>query len=326
MKVAIPRWAAVFFVGFWLCLAGVISAHAQAWPARPIVLVFGFGPGGSGDLAARRFAEFASVELGQPVIVENRPGGGGVVAPVAVSKSAPDGYTILLHANGPMVVRPILDPSAGYDPATAFSPIGLVGETPNVILAGAKFPARSVEETVEWAKKNPGLMTIAHPGLGTMGHLGGLLLASRTGIASNYVAYRDNTQMLPDILGGRIDIGIAAYNPPQKAAHILAVMTDEPVEFLPGVPSMREAGFPGVYASVWWALFGPPRMPPAIVAKLNSVMNAFLRNDDARKQLVSAGLRPLGGSPEDLAKRMAEEKVLWSKVISDAQIKMTDQK
>jgi tripartite-type tricarboxylate transporter receptor subunit TctC len=313
-------------MAFCLWLATGLSVNAQTWPARPITLVFGFGPGGSGDLVARRFAEFASAALAQPVIVENRPGGGGVVAPLAVSKAAADGYTILLHANGPMVVRPILDPSTGYDPAGGFSPIGLVGETPNVIIAGANFQARSVHDVVEWATKHPGLMTVGHPGLGTMGHLGGLLLASKAGITANYVAYRDNTQMLPDILGGRIDIGVAAYNPPQKAANILAVMTDEPVEFLPGVPSMREAGFPGVYASLWWALFGPPRLPPEIVAKLNNIMNAFLRSEDARTQMNQAGLRPLGGSAEDLARRMAEEKLIWSKIVADAQIRLTDQK
>ena len=326
MKAVLRRLLLAMCLVMCLCLAGGFSVNAQTWPSRPITLVFAFGPGGSGDLVARRFAEFASAALGQPIVVENRPGGGGAVAAMAVSKSAPDGHTILLNANGPMVLRPILDQAAGYDPVGGFSPIGLVGETPNVIIAGANFPVRSVQEAVDWAVKNPGRITVAHPGLGTMGHLGALLLASKAGITGNYVAYRDNTQMLPDILGGRIDIGVAAYNPPQKAANILAVMTDEPVEFLPGVPTTREAGFPGVYASVWWALFGPPRLPPEIIAKLNASMNAFLRSEDARTQMAAVGLRPLGGSAEDLATRMAEEKVIWSKVVEDARIKMTDQK
>jgi tripartite-type tricarboxylate transporter receptor subunit TctC len=307
------------------CAIAGHSIQAETWPTRPIVLIFGFGPGGSGDLIARRFAEFASKELGQPVIVENRPGGGGVVAAIGVDKAAPDGYTILLHASGPMVVRPILDPSAGYDIEKGFSPIALIGETPNVILGGSEFAARTVQEAVDWAKKHPGVMTIGHPGIGTMGHLGGLLLASKAGITGNYIAYRDNTQLLPDILGGRIDIGVVAYNPPQKAAHILAVMSADPVDFLPGVPSMLQAGFPGVYASVWWGLFGPPNLPPKIVEKLNAVMNAYLHSDDARKQLVLVGIQGLGGSPEQLAKKIADEKVLWSKAIQDANIKLNDQ-
>jgi tripartite-type tricarboxylate transporter receptor subunit TctC len=152
------------------------------------------------------------------------------------------------------------------------------------------------------------------------------LLASRAGITGNYIAYRDYTQILPDLLGGQIDTGSAAYTPQFKTAKIMAVMTAEPVDFLPGVPSMREAGFPGVYASTWWALYGPPNMPPEIVTKLNAVMNAFLRSDDARKRMDSLGFQGLGGSPEQLIKKMADEKVLWSKVIEDAKIKMNDPK
>jgi tripartite-type tricarboxylate transporter receptor subunit TctC len=309
-----------------LCAVAGHSSQAETWPARPIIIVIGFGPGGNGDSIGRPFAEYASKELGRPVIVENRPGGAGVVAGIGVAKTAPDGYTILLQASGPMVMRPILDPSVGYDPVKSFSPIVLLGDVPNLILAGPKFSGNSVRDMVDWAKKNPGLLTIGHPGLGTVGHLAAVLLASNAGITPNYIAYRDNVQMLPDLLGGRIDIGSVAYTPAQKAAHILAVMTDEPVDFLPGVPTMREAGFPGVYASTWFALFGPPDLPPEIVAKLNAIANAFLSSDDGRKRLNLIGLRPLGGSPERLAKTMAEDKILWSKVITDNNIKLSNQK
>jgi len=152
-----------------------------------------------------------------------------------------------------------------------------------------------------------------------------LLLASKAGITGTYIAYRSGTQMLPDLLGGQIDIGSAAYTPQLKAAHIFAVMTAEPVDFLPGVPSMREAGFPGVYASTWYALYGPPNLPPDIVAKLNAIMNAYLHRDDGRKRLALQGVRTLGGSPEQLTQKMAEDKVLWSKIIKDANIKLDAQ-
>jgi tripartite-type tricarboxylate transporter receptor subunit TctC len=157
-----------------------------------------------------------------------------------------------------------------------------------------------------------------------VGHLAAVLLASKAGISGNYIAYRDNAQMLPDLLGGRIDIGVVAYTSQQKAAHILAVMTPQRVEFLPDVPSMREAGFPGVYASTWFALFGPPNLPPEIVAKLNAAANSFLRSDDGRKRLNLVGFQTLGGSPEQLTKTMAEDKVLWSKVIKDANIRLNN--
>jgi tripartite-type tricarboxylate transporter receptor subunit TctC len=325
MKIVRRLLSPILIGSLFFACAGA-SVHAEAWPTRTIVLIFGFGPGGSGDLVSRRFAEYASKELGQPVIVENRPGAGGGVAANSVSKSAPDGYTIMMSANGPMLMRPLMDASAGYDPVKGFTPIGLVGEVPNVIVAGSKLPVRSLQELVDWAKKNPGLLTIGHPGVGTMGHLGALLLASKAGIQPNYIAYRDNTQMLPDILGGQIDVGVAAYNPPQKAAHILAVMSATPIDFLPGIPSMPQAGFPGIYASVWWALFGPPNLPPDIVAKLNAVMNSFLNSGDARHQMAAVGFQAVGGSPDQLAEKMAEEKVLWSKVIKDANISLNGAK
>jgi tripartite-type tricarboxylate transporter receptor subunit TctC len=246
------------------------------------------------------------------------------VAAISIAKAAPDGYTILLQAVGPMVLRPILDPSVGFDALKDFSPIVLLGDTPNVILAGAKFPARSVREMVDWAQKNPDRLTIGHPGTGTMGHLGALLLASNAGIKATYIAYRSGGQVLPDLLGGQIDAGCAAYTPQFKMSHILAVMTPEPVEFLPGVPSMREAGFPGVYASTWLGLFGPRNVPPDIVAKLNAAVNAFLRSDDARRRFTALGFRTLGGSPEQLTKKVVEDTALWSKVIKDANIKLND--
>ncbi|MBI5912534.1 MAG: tripartite tricarboxylate transporter substrate binding protein [Betaproteobacteria bacterium] len=303
------------------CAVAGLSGHAQTWPTRPITLVIGFS-GGTGDTIGRPFAEFASKQLGQPVVVENRPGGGGVVGAIGVSRAQPDGYTIGLQAVGPMILRPIMDPSVGYDSEKDFSPIALLIDTPNVILAGAKFSARSVRETVGWARQNPGRVTVGHPGPGTMGHLAALLLASDAGFAGNYIAYRNVTLLVSDLLGGQIDVGVAAYAPQLKATRVLAVMTAEPVAFLPGVPSMREAGFPGVYASTWFALFGPPNLPPDVVEKLNAVTNAFLRSEDAQKQFALLGVQALGGSPAQLTKRMIDDRVLWSKVIKDANIKL----
>jgi len=303
------------------CALAGHSSNAETWPTRPITMVIGFA-GGTGDTIGRPFAEFASKQLGQPVIVENRPASGGVVAALGVAKAQPDGYTIGLQAVGPMIVRPIMDPSVGYDSEKDFSPIALLIDAPNVIISGAKFPGRTVRETVDWAKQNTGRLTVGHPGPGTMGHLAALLLASNAGFAGNYISYRNVTLMVTDLLGGQIDVGVAAYNPQLKAARVLAVMTPEPVAFLPGVPSMRQAGFPGVYASTWFALYGPPNLPPDIVAKINAVANAFLHSDGAQKQFALLGVQALGGTPAQLTKRMSDDRILWSKVIKDAHIQL----
>lgn len=324
MKAVLRRLLLAMCLVICLCSAGGFSVSAQTWPSRPIALITTFAGGGAGDSVARGLAEFMAKELGQPVVVESRPGGGGVVAASTVSKAAPDGYTLSLQAVGPMSLRPLFEPPVGYDPVKDFTPIGLLAETPNVIVGGAKFSPRSIGETVDWAKQNPGRLTIGHPGPGTIGHLGLLLLASRAGITGTYISYRSSGPMLPDLLGGQIDIACAAYTPLFKTAHILAVMTAEPVDFLPGVPSMREAGFPGVYASTWYGLVGPANLPQDIVAKLNATMNAFLHKDDTRSRFSAIGVQIRGGSPEQLAQKMADDKVLWSKVIKDANIKMSE--
>jgi len=263
-----------------------------------------------------------SSRVGQPIVVENKPGGGGVVTAVTIAKSVPDGYTLAIQAVGPVILRPIMDPAVGYDFAKDFSPVVLLGDTPNVILGGTKISTQSLKQTVDWARQNPGQLTMGHPGPGTMGHLAALLLASNAGITGPYIAYKSGGDMLPDLLGGRIDIGVAAYTPQLKTARVLAVMTEDPLEFLPGVPSMREAGFPGVYVSTWYALFGPPNLPPAIVAKLNTEVNEFLRGEDARKRFAFLGFRAIGGSPEQLSKRMTDDTALWSKVIKDANVRL----
>jgi tripartite-type tricarboxylate transporter receptor subunit TctC len=199
---SIQRLLTRALMAFVFCVFVGHPSQAETGPTRPITLVIPFGAGGSGDVIGRPLADYASKVLGQPVVVEDRPGGAGAVGAISVSKAAPDGYTISLQAVGPMILRPIMDPSVGYDAEKNFSPIALVVETPNVILGGAKFPARSVQELVDWAKQNPGRLTVGHPGPGTMGHLAALLLATKAGIIGNYIAYRSGTHMMPNLLGG----------------------------------------------------------------------------------------------------------------------------
>ena len=308
------------------CLVAGPSVRAETWPARPISLVFGFGAGGSGDTVARVLAEFASKELGQRVIVENRPGAGGIVATLDVAKAKPDGYTIMLQAVGPMIQRPILDPSVGFDAFKDFTPIVLLGDTPNIILAGSKFPGtvnqRDGRVGEEKSRTHDGRPPRhRHDGASRRFDAGG-----ESRLQGRLHRLPERRAVFPDILGGQIDAGCVAYAPQFKSAHILAVMTPDRVDFLPGVPSMREAGYPGVYASTWYALYGPRGLPPEIVAKLNAIVNEFLRRDDARSRFAGLGLRTLGGTPADLTKKMIDDTAIWSKVIKDADIKLSPQK
>ncbi len=180
----------------------------------------------------------------------------------------------------------------------------LFGDTPNIILDGAKFPAHSVQDVVDWAKKNPGRLTIGHPGPGTMGHLAALLLASNAGITGTYISYRNVSQMVVDLLGGQIDIGVAAYTPQHKAARILAVMTPDPVAFCRACRRCAKRDFPASMPRPGSACSVRRTCRPRSFSKLNAVVNAFAHDAEAQKRLGDLGFRMIGGIPGDLTKRI----------------------
>ena len=296
------------------------AADAQPWPSRPITLVAAFPPNTTTDYGARMIGQDLSKALDRPVVVETRSGGGGVVASVAVAKAPPDGYTLLMTTIGPAVLRPLIDHKLSYDPVVDFTPIALVGDAPNVIVASPKWAASKVRDVVAYAKQNPGKLTVGHPGTGTMGHLIALLFAAEAGIEVNFVAYQGAPAILSDLAGGHIDIGAIAFGTGADAVKILAVTTDERLDFLPDVPTMKESDFPNVSGTTWSAIFAPAGLEPDIVARLNKTINAFIAREDTRKQFATVGYRVLGGPPQRLQARMAEDRAKWSKVIAAAKI------
>jgi tripartite-type tricarboxylate transporter receptor subunit TctC len=297
-------------------------AGAQTWPARAITIDVAFPPSTTTDFAARAVAQELSRVLGQPVIVENRTGGGGVIASTTVAKAPPDGYTLLVTTIGPAVLRPLIDRKVGYDAVADFTPIALLGEAPNVIVVAPQRGFTSVRDIVAYAKQNPGKLTVGHPGVGTMGHLVGLLFAFEAGIEVNFISYNGSPPIIADLLGGHIDVGTIAYGPAIGAAKALAVTTDEPLSFLPGVPTMKDGGLPNVTGATWSALFGPAGLPAGIVARLNGTIAAFLAKTETQQQFDKLGFHALGGPPERLRSRMAEDRAKWSKVITAAKLSL----
>jgi tripartite-type tricarboxylate transporter receptor subunit TctC len=275
------------------------------------------------DIISRTAVEQAARELGRPIIVENRAGGGGIVATNAVMQAAPDGHTLLVGAIA-TVLRPLLDPSVTYDPLTALTPIILLGDTPNVILAGRKYSGDPLRAMVERVRQSPESLTLGHPGPGTMGHLASVFFTSFAGLNATFVGYRSGPNMLPDLIEGRLDAGIAAYSQALKSAKILAVMSPKPVPSLPDVPTTAEAGFPGLEATTWFALFGPPGLPSHIVVRLNAAINNALRSPEAESRLSAVGFQPIGGSPGDLAARMQSDTAHWSKIIREHKIRVAE--
>jgi tripartite-type tricarboxylate transporter receptor subunit TctC len=297
------------------------AADAQPWPSRPITLVAAFTPGSASDYAARAIAQDLSKTLGQTVIVENRAGGGGAIASVTVAKAPPDGYTLLITAIGPAVLRPLIEGNLPYDPVADFSPIILVGDSPNVLAVGPQSTFGSLQDVASHAKRNQGKLTIGHPGAGTMGHLTALVFAAEAGFEANFIAYQGTPPILSDLLGGHIDVGSFAYGGGGTGAvKILAVTTDERLSFLPDVPTTRESNFPNVVGSTWHGIFAPAGTAPDVISRLNTAINDILSRDETRKGFETVGYRALGGPPDRLRNRMAEDHAKWSKVVAAAKI------
>jgi tripartite-type tricarboxylate transporter receptor subunit TctC len=301
-------------------LPWLTPAHAQTWPSRAITLVAAFPPNTTTDYAARTIAQELTKALGYPVIVETKAGGGGVLASVSVAKAPADGYSLLMTTIGPAVLRPLLEQGLAYDPVADFTPVVLVGDAPNVIVAGTQSRFASVRDIVAYAKQNPGKLTIGHPGIGTMGHLVALLFCAEAGIDANLISYQGAPAILTDVAGGHIDIGAIAYGVGANAVKTLAVTTKERVEFLPDVPTMGEVNYPNVIATTWSAVYAPAHLPADIVGKLNATINTFIRQEDTRKHFATVGYRVLGGPPQRLAEQMAEDHAKWSKVIAAAKL------
>jgi tripartite-type tricarboxylate transporter receptor subunit TctC len=294
-------------------------AAAEDWPQRPVTLVIPFASGSMIDFVGRSLANDLSAAIGQPVVVETKSGGGGVVASLFIAKAPPDGYTLLLTGVGPAALRPLIDKSVGYDPVADFTPIILIGETPNVLLANPNLGVKTVKDLVAYAKSKGGRISIGHSGPGTMGQLCTILFAAEAGLDLSSVSYRGTAPMMIDVLGGQIDAGFPAYNPATRQATILAVSTDKRVDFLPDVPTMKESGF-DLVGGTWHAILEPAHMPPEIVAKLNGVMNAFQSKPETRRRFSEAGYRVFGGPPARVTERIVQERTKWSKIIEDAKI------
>lgn len=315
------RWA----VGVAVLAAGLVccgGAASEDWPTRPVTMIVPYAPGGNIDQAARLFARELSEKLGQQFIIESKGGAGGSIGASQVAKSKPDGYTLLVTANGPSVLNKMLYASLPYDPETDFTPIALISDVPQVFAVNAKSPVSDLKGLVAFAKEKKEGLTIGHPGVGTGAHLTAIWFANLAGITAVPVAYRGAQPLVTAVIGGEIDAGLPAYIPQVHAAKILAVTSEERVDFLPGVPTVRESGVANVASGTFTALAAPAGTPPEIVTRMNRILDAYLKTEEAKKQFALIGAKTLGGPPERLTERMNREKVLWAPLVKSADIKL----
>jgi tripartite-type tricarboxylate transporter receptor subunit TctC len=307
----------VLVAAVFLCTPPLVQA--QNWPERPITILEQIPPGVAIDIPARALARELSEALGQPVIIESRVGGGGIVLLNAVAKAEPNGYLLGFAAVGPAVIRPMMDKTVGFDFDRDFTPILMFGGIPNTLVASPTIGVTSVAEFVAYAKAHPDA-AMAHGGPGTIGHLASILFAKNAGITLNFIPYRGSPPLIADLLGGVISAGFPPYNPAAKNAKILAVATEHRLEFLKDVPTMAESGYPSVVATTWSALVGPKNLPPEIVAKLNTLINAWINKPGQRSKYGDIGFALAGGAPSDVLKQVQVDREKWALILRENNI------
>lgn len=294
------------------------AAAADAWPSQPLKLLVGFAAGGANDIVARILARELQQSLGQPVVVENRPGAGGLIASEIVAKAPKDGYTLLLGSIGSNTIAPVLAKKLSFDPRKGLAPISLVAESGNALLVHAKLPYKSVQEMIDAARKAPGSINYASSGNGSSLHLAGALLARQAGLDMVHIPYRGNGPAIADVAGGQVQVIFSGIPPAITSAktgqtRILAVTTRERVKSLPDVPTVAESGLPNYVFASWYGLFTTGGTDPAIVERLGQEVRSIVGRPEVRAQLVAQGLDPVTSDPKSFKLQIDRELTRWSR-------------
>jgi tripartite-type tricarboxylate transporter receptor subunit TctC len=308
-------------------LGSMAAMSAESYPAKPLRIVVPFAAGGSTDILARNIAQRLNESMRAPVIVDNRPGGGGVVGAEHVARSATDGYTLLMGTNTTHAVAPHLYSKLPYKPLTDFVPISEVAYNPQFLDVHPSIPVRSVKDLIALAKARPGQLNFGSAGQGTTAHMAMELFRSMSKVDLVHVPYKGTGPALIDLIGGHLSLMfdvVLTTLPHMKAGkvRVLGVSSLTRVEVAPEVPTIAESGLPGYEALVWFGLFVPAGTPPEVVARLSSEVASIVRHPKLRETFTLQGLTPVGSSSTDFAARVRKEHELWGKVIREAGIKL----
>ena len=305
------------------CLAVPVAGFAQAYPSKLITFVVPFPPGGVTDPVARMVGQKMAESVKQPVIVENKPGASGIIASEFVKRAPPDGYTVLMGFTGSHSVNPSLYSKLPYDPVKDFQPVTVLISTKHVLVVPAESPAKSVADLVALAKKSPQGLTFASQGVGAGGHLLGEMLKARTGTNLTHVAYKGSAPALQDMLTNRVDLffdAIVTSLPYIKDGKLRALAVASPTRaaVLPNVPTMAEAGFPGIELDQWFGMFVPAGTPAPVVAKLHDELVKAVRAPDVSSKITAQGLDVMTTTPEQFAALIRDESAKLGKVVKDS--------
>jgi tripartite-type tricarboxylate transporter receptor subunit TctC len=302
-------------------------AAAQSWPNKPIRYIVPFAAGGTTDILARTISEKLTVALGQPVIVENKPGAGGGVGVAEVAKAPPDGYTIMGGTISTHAINATLYSSLPYDPVKDFVAITLIARVPNMLVVNNDIPAKNVAELIALMKANPGKWNFASSGNGTSQHLSGELFKGMANVQMQHIPYKGSPPALTDVMGGQVSMtfdNITTAWTLAKAGKLkaLAVTTAKRSPIAPDVPTLAESGLPGYEIGSWQGVFGPAGIPPEIVKRLNTEIVKIINAPDVQKKLVELGAEPVANSPEEFAAFVKTEVVKWGDVVKKSGAKV----
>lgn len=319
------RWAGLLATAAML-LAPIAPAQAQAWPSRPIKLIAPYAAGGPTDVMARLLANEMAPALGQPVVVENRPGAAGAVGADVVAKSAPDGYTVCFCTTGPTVLMPLLEPKLPYKAERDLLPVGQVHRLELSFLVGPNVKAKNIAELVALAKANPGKLTYASPGSGSPNHLGGELLKAMADIDMLHVPYKGENPAMVDVLGGRVDLMVGSVfigEPHVKAGKLRMIAVTGPTRAPrhADVPMVGET-IAGYEATSHVGLHVPAGTPPEVIDKLNAAMRQALAQNAVRERMLNEGITPVGSSAREYGEWLQRETAKWRKLIAEKNIKL----
>ena len=299
---------------------------AQSYPIKPIRMVVAFAPGGAPDAFARIIGQKLAEQMGQPVIVDNRPGATGNIGAELVAKAAPDGYT-LFNATLSLAISPAVYGTVPFDPLASFAPVTLLASVPLVLVANPKLPARSVQELIAYAKSNPGKLNYASVGVGSPQHVSAELLQTVSGVRLVHVPYKGGGPMSTAILSGEAQLGLPAIAP--ALPHVqsgrlraIAVTAVKRAQALPDTPSFAEAGLAGIEADNWNAILAPARTPASVIARLNAEISKAARAPDVAEQFIRQGAEVSLSTPGALAEKIRSEVDKWTRVVRAAEIKL----
>ncbi len=302
-----------------------LASHAQGWPQRPVKMVVPFPAGGPTDVLTRVLSDKLGQALGQPVVVDNKPGAGGTIGSDFAAKSAPDGYTLLMATGSTHSVGPYLG-KVPYDPQKDFTPIVYVGYATNILLVSPKLGVNNVRELIELAKKDPGSLNYSTSGIGSVAHLTSEMFASMAGIKLTHVPYKGTQLSINDMMSGQVAMlfdNVMTAKPHVDGGKLkgIAISSLQRSSIVPDMPTVAESGLPGFDSWNYFGIFGPANMPPAIVQRVNAEMNKVLGDPAVKERFKTLGFEITGGTPQQFASVIQSEAQRWSKVIRDANVK-----